>query len=76
VFKETRGMIQIQGRKCSRFRECRRGQCASMRRRLDGQENAPHVDVQHEVEFLQADGLKIAHSKDTRVDDNDVETTS
>ena len=47
-----------------------------MRRcRLDGQENAPHVDVQHEVEFLQADGLKIATSQDTCVDDNDVETT-
>ena len=43
--------------------------------RLDGQENAPHVDVQHEVEFLQADGLKIATSQDTCVDDNDVETT-
>jgi hypothetical protein len=46
-----------------------------MRRHLDGQENAPHVDVQHGVDFLQADGLKIAHSQDTRVDDNDVETT-
>ena len=45
------------------------------RRRLDGQENAPHVDLQHDVEFLQADGLKIAHSEYTRVDDNDVETT-
>jgi hypothetical protein len=43
--------------------------------RLDSQENAPHVDVQHAVEFLQADGLKIATSQDTRVDDNDVETT-
>jgi len=31
-----------------------------MRRcRLDGQGNAPHVDVQHEVEFLHADGLKV-----------------
>jgi hypothetical protein len=47
-----------------------------MRRgRLDGQENAPHVDVQHKVEFLQAYGLKIAQSQDTRVDDNNVETT-
>jgi pilus assembly protein Flp/PilA len=26
-------------------------------------------------ELLQSDGLKIAHSQDTRVDDNDVETT-
>ena len=33
-------------------------------------------NVQHKVEFLQADGLKIAHSQDTRVDDNDVETTN
>jgi len=41
--------------------------------RLDGQENAPNVDVQHEVEFLQADRLKIATSQDTCVDDNDVE---
>src|SRR6202011_689587 len=47
-----------------------------MRRcRLDGEENAPHVDVQHEVEFLQADSLEIAHAQDTRVDDNDIETT-
>ena len=45
------------------------------RRRLYGQENAPHIDVQHEVEFLQADGLKIAQSQDARVDDNDIEAT-
>jgi hypothetical protein len=46
-----------------------------MRRRLDGQESGPHVDVQHEVEFLQADGLKIAQTQDGHVDDNDVEAT-
>jgi hypothetical protein len=43
--------------------------------RLDGQEDTPHVDVQHKVKFLQAYGLKIAQSQDTRVDDNNVETT-
>ena len=46
-----------------------------MRRRLVGQENAPHLDLQHDVEFLQADGLKVAQSQDARVDDNDIEAT-
>jgi hypothetical protein len=46
-----------------------------MRRRLYGQENAPPVDLQHDVEFLQADGLKVAQSQDARVDDNDIEAT-
>ena len=46
-----------------------------MRRcRLDGQENAAHVDVQHEVEFPQADGLKITPSLDTIVR-TEVQTT-
>src|SRR5271169_3231445 len=60
------GGVAAYGDHASAIGEPRRG-------RLNGHEHAPHVDVQHPIEILEADSFDGAQAQNTGVDDDDVE---